>query len=192
MKVNFTEQKVKNYWDYISRVYGMKIVQKRNSHLMKFISWFLNLFNIVPKDFFMNSFTTTIGKTVYVPFELGNGLGDNQTLESQFSTLVHENQHVIQYMREGIKFFVKYLFSSSCRARYEAEAYTSNLELYYFMYGSIFDVYKVAKSLQYYNCSYKDIGEAVDILNTNVILIQNGKSICESSNVAIMWLEEQI
>jgi hypothetical protein len=190
MKINFTSQMIEEYSNHISKIYNIKITSKKNSFLMKFIAWFLNLFNIMSKKVFMNIFTTTIGKTIYVPFKLGDE-ACSLSLEGQFVTLIHENQHVLQYMKEGFLFMIKYLISSSARAKYEAEAYSSNLELCYFLHNSLFEISSVANSLKYYNCSQKDIMLATEILNNNVTLIKNGKSICEASAVAILWLEEK-
>jgi len=152
------------------------------------IAWFLNFFRILSKEIFMNYFSTTIGNTIYTNFKIGDPL---YNLASQLALATHEHTHVLQYRKEKFIFFLKYLFSSSARAKYEAEAYTTNIELHYFLHKEIININYFADALKYYKCSKKDIRKAIDILNKNISLIKEGKIISESSKEIISWLNNR-
>lgn len=81
-----------------NRVPEFKIKYKDESYLMKFFGKVL-FFN---KNF-METVTTTIGKTVYFP--------NKKFLEERyFSTLAHEYVHVLDYVRKPLLFSLSYLF----------------------------------------------------------------------------------
>ncbi len=185
--MNITSQVVKDYFEELSTK-GIKIVYKKRSYFIKLIAWFLNFFRILSKEIFMNYFSTTIGNTIYTNFKTGDPL---YSFVSQLFLAAHEHTHVLQYRKEKFIFFLKYIFSSSSRAKYEAEAYTANIELHYFLFKEIIDVNYFADSLKYYKCSKKDIEKAINILNKNISLIKEGKIISESSKEIIAWLNNR-
>lgn len=110
----------------LQRTYGTRIVQKAESRLMRAAGWALQALGILRRDRFMADFTTTLGRTIYLPYPLGSG--DASPLV-QLRTLAHEHQHVVQEMLDGHWYYLRYAFSQRWRARYEAEAYATGLEL---------------------------------------------------------------
>ena len=61
--------------------YKYKIVYKGNSKFMKFLNFFVRIFNKT----FMTRYVTTIGSTIYTP---------NKDLSVPHSTMIHELQHL--------------------------------------------------------------------------------------------------
>ena len=101
---------------------------------------FLSRINVLDKDEFLRRYTTTIGKRIYTPFDVGVP-DERYDLWRQISVCVHEHQHVEQLLRDGwLKFAGRYLVSSAARAAYEAEAFRCNMELHYWRYGEIPDL----------------------------------------------------
>ena len=189
MYTELTPQMVKDFYNYMSGLYGTKIVSKKDSNFMKVVGAFLGLMKIQDKETFMSKYTTTIGKTIYVSFDIG-GTTDKNVLESQFSTCVHEHQHVVQYNRSGFDFMLEYLFQHDQRAKYEAEAYSTNIEIYHWYTNKLLDTKDLANKLLDYGCDANDVLVAKKIMDANVKVIQYGGIIHESSKEAIAWLNK--
>jgi hypothetical protein len=187
MYTELTPELVKDFWRYMSEEYGTKIVTKKDSSFMSAVGSFLGLMKIQDKEKFMNKYTTTIGKTIYVSFEIG-GTTDKNILANQISTCVHEHQHVVQYKKSGFDFMLEYLFQHDQRAKLEAAAYSTNMEIYYWYTGKMLDTAKLATKLSDYGCDKADIVVADTIMRTNAMVIKRGGIIHESSKKAIAWL----
>lgn len=103
----------------------MKIVKKENSKLIKFINIFVGLFN----KSFMNDYTTTIGRTVYIPKNW-----DSMTKTKQIIILQHEKIHISQYEKYKLLFLFSYIFFplpilfAYFRVVWEIEAYMVNIK----------------------------------------------------------------
>lgn len=183
---------VKSFWDYMSAEYGSTVVPKADSELMKLVAGFLDVVDIQDDEVFMKRFTTTLGKRIYIPFELGDPSRD---LWGQIRLCVHEHQHIEQGQREGwITFGGRYLTSPSFRANYEAEAYGCDMELEYWHRGANFDpkAYgaKRVENLELYGCSPEDMEQAQQtILIRAGVLMQSGLE-NKCSQLAIAWLNE--
>lgn len=72
-----------------------------------------NLISNIFKLFGINNNAFTLGSIVFIKHELSE---DNSILQ-------HEMTHVAQFKKEGLLFWVKYLFSKECRLDYECEAF---------------------------------------------------------------------
>jgi len=103
----------------------IKLVHKKNSKLMRLIGWLTKSFNPT----FMDEYTTTIGRTIYLPSKW-----DNWSKVKQIVILCHEKTHINQYKKCRLWFVLSYLFLplpmffSYFRCKYEAEAYTINIK----------------------------------------------------------------
>ena len=179
---------VKDFWNYMSDLYDTTTVTKADSAFMKTVGWALNLMKIQDKTTFMNKYTTTIGKTIYVCFKVGDPV--SKDLASQISICTHEHQHVVQYRKGGFDFKMEYLLQHDQRAKYEAQAYTTNMEIYYWYTGKILNSDSLANKLSAYGCDSKDIMVAKTILDTNARIIKRGGIIYEASQKAIDWLND--
>ena len=93
----------------LAQEYGIdniKIVPKDKSLLMKFTSLIINFFN---KEY-MDSFVTTIGKTIYIPRRLYNDLLNNQSQLELMEIFSHELQHIYDNKKLKFLFPILYLF----------------------------------------------------------------------------------
>ena len=183
-----TSELVKNLWDHMTKHYGTTVKTKQKSLFMNMIGSFLNLFCIQNKYAFLKDYTTTIGHTIYVPFTIGMDEGI-WTLYQQLLVCIHEHQHIVQSNKDGwLKFNWNYLLSSSCRAQYEAEAYSTDIELHWYYSKQIPNTHDLALILTEYAVSPNKISDAENILNARAVRIQDGEIINESTKVAIELL----
>lgn len=87
-----------HFVDYLrQQIPGIKLVEKKNSRLMKFLGFFA-FFN--PR--FMTTTTTVVGKTIYLPSQVPHDL-------SLIRIIAHEYVHLKDYQRWGwAVFLIKY------------------------------------------------------------------------------------
>ena len=105
---------------------------------------------------------------------------------------MHEHQHVVQHDREGLSFEVSYLADRAARARWEAEAYRSNLELHFWRYGTTPSARRIAEVLGDYGCRPEDVDVAAKSLALSAVSIRKGAVINEATHVALGWLDEHV
>src|SRR5207244_13035308 len=106
---------------------GTSVICTRVLFMLLVAARLLDAIGVRYRDSWLNQCATTIGRRIYVPFTVG----DASTLDlwSQVVLCVHEHQHVVQHDKLGLRYELNYLTSKAARARYEAEAYRSELEL---------------------------------------------------------------
>ena len=180
-------QMVKAFWQHMMDTYGSKVVTKSDSTFMSSVGWSLGAMGIVDKNKFMTRYSTTIGKTIYPYYEIGN-TEDKALLANQISNCVHEHDHVIQYLKNPSGYNFNYVFKHDRRARYEAEAYTCNIELYHWYADIILDPAIIAHKLYDYGCNSSDVEMAEAILKGNANIVKYGGIITDAGKEAINWL----
>lgn len=184
---------VKAFWAHMQKEFGTSVVLKSSSDMMEVVGQFLDAIGIQDKETFLTRFTTTIGKTIYIPFEIGTP-GEHYDLWRQLRVCVHEHQHVVQGGREGwATFSAQYVSSSSWRAGYEAEAYGSDLEMEYWKLGPGLDIESFilqrTQGLKAYGCSDEDILMAQAMLRVRADVTKTGAVETLAAQRAITWLE---
>jgi hypothetical protein len=185
---SITTELVQNLWAVMTKYYGTNVKTKQTSFFMKFIAFFLNLFGVQKKDDFLNNYTTTIGHTIYIPFTLGVEEGD-WTFYQQLLVCIHEHQHIVQKNNDGaIKFTWNYLLSPTCRAAYEAEAYSTDIELHWYYDKKIPNTHELAILLTAYSISPNEISEMENYLNARAVRIQDGEYINQATRIAMTVL----
>ena len=185
-----TSEDVKDFWKYMKKKYDFSVVQKADAKEMRAIAWALDMMHIKDHKAFMENYNTTIGKTVYVNFELGVG---NQTdLVHQIKTCVHETQHVLQYKRNPLQFSVNYLRSDAARAHYETDAYRTTMEMHYFFTGRVLSASSLAGLLKGYSIGTGDVHVAEKHLMTSSRLVEQGVIVSGISKTAIKWWKKRI
>jgi hypothetical protein len=189
MKKELIKDIVINFYNYMEKIYGSKTIYKKDSLLMKSAGTMLDLFGILDKKKFMPKYATTILKNIYVPFVVGQA-NDKWDLKQQVSCCVHEHMHVEQYQKENLKFLFNYTFNSRKRAIYEIQAYSTNLEMYFYDTGKILDSTYIANKLSSYGCNKKDIEIAKSILDRKIRIIKFGGVLSRPSILAIDWLND--
>ena len=171
--------------------YRTTVVNKRDALEMQLVAQALDALGIQSRDRFLRNFTTTLGRRIYTPFEVGSPRG-GWDLWSQVVICVHEHQHVVQHDREGLSFEVSYLADRAARARWEAEAYRSNLELHFWRYGTTPSARRISEVLGDYGCRPEDVDVAAKSLALSAVSIRKGAVINEATHVALGWLDEHV
>lgn len=187
-----TPQNVKDFWAYMQSRFGSVVVSKNESEVMRVAAALLDTLDIQDKETFMKNFVTTLGATVYIPFQIGMEEG-RWPLWGQVRVCVHEHQHILQGRRDGwLAFGSKYLTSSSFRAGYEAEAFGCDLEMEFWRTGQIIDIDQRASVLKSYGCSDADIDMVKQMLTIRAGVVGSGAVETRSAQIAIEWLETNV
>lgn len=189
--VDIQPEEVWAFWRFMQDHYRTTVVNKRDALEMQFVAQALDALGIQSRDRFLRNFTTTLGRRIYTPFEVGSPRG-GWDLWSQVVICVHEHQHVVQHDREGLSFEVSYLADRAARARWEAEAYRSNLELHFWRYGTTPSARRIAEVLGDYGCRPEDVDVAAKSLALSAVSIRKGAVINEATHVALGWLDEHV
>ncbi|MBK7537560.1 MAG: hypothetical protein IPI49_19750 [Myxococcales bacterium] len=189
--VDIRPEEVRGLWRAMQEHFRTTVVNKQNSFEMQAIAQGLQALGITRRDRFLRNFTTTIGRRIYTPFEVGVPQ-TGWPLWSQVVICAHEHQHVVQHDREGVAFEVSYLADRAARARWEAEAYRSNLELHFWRYGTTPSAHQMASVLSSYGCRPEDIEVAAKSLALSALIVWQGGIVNESSKVALAWLGEHV
>jgi hypothetical protein len=187
--VDIQPEEVWAFWRFMQDHYRTTVVNKRDALEMQLVAQALDALGIQSRDRFLRNFTTTLGRRIYTPFEVGSPRG-GWDLWSQVVICVHEHQHVVQHDREGLSFEVSYLADRAARARWEAEAYRSNLELHFWRYGTTPSARRIAEVLGDYGCRPEDVDVAAKSLALSAVSIRKGAVINEATHVALGWLDE--
>jgi hypothetical protein len=185
--MNITSNLVIELWEYMEEAYGSRRVNKSNAPEMEMVANFLDGLNILDKNAFLEDFTTTIARTIYIPFEVGVA-EPGRSLLSQIGTCIHEHQHVVQFIRDGVTFMADYVTYTAKRAAYEVDAYRCNLEMYYLLTKTIPDTDAVAEQLHHYGCTELDIQVSAKALGMIARTIKMGGLTSEAGITAARWL----
>ena len=189
--VDIQPEEVGAFWRFMQDHYRTTVVNKRDALEMQLVAQALDALGIQIRDRFLRNFTTTLARRIYTPFEVGSPRG-GWDLWSQVVICVHEHQHVVQHDREGLSFEVSYLADRAARARWEAEAYRSNLELHFWRYGTTPAARRIAEVLSDYGCRPEDIDVAAKTLALSAVSVRKGAVINEATHVALGWLDEHV
>ncbi len=189
--VDIQPEEVWAFWRFMQDHYRTTVVNKRDALEMQLVAQALDALGIQSRDRFLRNFTTTLGRRIYTPFEVGSPRG-GWDLWSQVVICVHEHQHVVQHDREGLSFEVSYLADRAARARWEAEAYRSNLELHFWRYGTTPSARRIAEVLGDYGCRPEDVDVAAKSLALSAVSIRKSAVVNEATHVALGWLDEHV
>lgn len=182
-----TPELVKSLWSYMTRVYGTKIINKNNSSEMMLVSQALSRMGILDQNDFMSKFTTTIGHGIYIPFEIGDPSG-YWSLESQIVVCAHEHQHVVQYDADNWGFYYSYLTDTNARAKYETEAYRSDLEFEMFYNRTLPNISNVAHKLTCYGLNSTQVHVAEVSLQSAARMVSKGMILNQATKTALSVL----
>lgn len=182
---------VASFWLYMTKQFGTKVVHKPSAWEMRIAAWVLKRRGVMDPRQFLARYVTTIGKRIYVPFEVGTSQG-GWDLWHQMIVCVHEHQHVVQYQREGRwRFFTKYLLRKPSRGLYEADALTGNLEMHHWRYGRLPDAEALAAGLHHYDIEPEDVAMAQRVIWLSGVTVSRGGTVTKAFAVAKKWLNRQ-
>lgn len=188
MTAPVTPAVVVGLWDHLQAHYRTTVVTKADAGQMKQLATLLDALGVLDRERFLKEYATTIGRTIYLPFTPGEATA-TWDLWAQLTVAVHEHQHVVQHVRDGLRFEVEYVIDSSTRARHEAEAYLTALELHHWRYGQVPPARRFAEKLAAYACSEADILWAAKYLTLAAATIGQGGLVTEAGAVALDWLD---
>lgn len=180
-----TKENVIEFSEYLKKKYNCSIVQKANQYEMQAIAGLLDVMGIQNHDQFLQDFTTTIGRRIYVNFVIG--AGNKAQLVKQIETLCHECQHVVQFDRDGAKFFFDYLRSDAARASYEVDGYRVTMEMSYYLTGKVPSVKSIIQSFEGYSIVYPDTYVAEKSLKSIYAVTAKGAVYSGVSKDSIKW-----
>lgn len=177
-------------WGYMSRRFGTTTVSKPRAAEMRLLAGVLGRLGVLDAQTFLARYATTIGRRIYVPFEVGVP-ERGWPLWSQLRICVHEHQHVVQLDEHGaVPFALRYLGSRSGRALLEADAYRTSLELHYWRFRELPRLDGMAHAvLSGYALRGEDVEVAQRVLELSGDAIQRGAVITRAGRAAIDWLE---
>ena len=214
--MRITSRKVRKYWDYMSKHYDTKILQKEDdlievieaakgknviqlvANLAKLnegdeiglVAMFLDRIDMVDVEKFMTRYTTTLADRIYVPFEIGDD--STHSLEAQIKICTHEHEHVLQYRDKPIEFIVRYLSDRAQRAIYEADAFRCNMEIERLLTGKAPRATGYANILKDYGCTDADIMVVEKMLRLSRQTIAAGGTITRAGQVGCRWLKKNL
>ena len=188
MSAEIQPDEVVSFWRHMQERFGTTTVNKGDAVEMQIIASVLDTLGILDKERFLRSFTTTLGRKIYTPFDVGSA-NDSWDLWDQVVVCVHEHQHVVQHDREGLSFEVSYVADRAARARFEAEAYRSNLEMHFWRYRTPTRSRPLAELLHDYGCRPEDVEIAAHSLALANVSVRRGAVLNESTRAALDWLD---
>lgn len=179
---------VNGLWQAQAQQFRTRDVLKSTSWLMRAIAWFLAVLRVLSKRSFLQDFTTTIGRVIYLPFDRFAAC-DEAECWRRLTLCVHEHQHVAQWQRGPVRFVLGYLLSRTRRAELEAEAYGTALELAAWAHRPLPDPAELAARLRYYGVGPRQIDHAARILAEIAVNARAGRVSTEAATAAIAWLQ---
>jgi hypothetical protein len=183
-----SRDQVGDFWAYMSNVEDFRVVQKASSQEMRAIAWAIK--GMGGDEDWLDSYTLTLGRDVYIPFEIGSG--NNLERIRQVCVCCHEGQHVRQFERNPAKFVINYAFSDAARAHYEVDAYRVTMEMYYYFTGRILSPKTVANLLKGYYVDSGDIHVAEKHLAVTAKVLKQGVIVSGISKDAIRYWNREI
>jgi len=189
MNHELTSQQVIDFANYMFKYFGLEPRNKRKSLIMNIASWFAEKLGYMSKENFLKNYTTVFRGKVYLPFTIGNNT--EYWLNGQVAIIVHECQHAVQ-KRINKKFNYEYLFSTSKRAFYEADAYRTNMEMHFWSTKKLLSPVKLASKLYNYGCKTIDVAMAKIALERSLSLVKDGIIISEATKRAIDYLNKNM
>ena len=186
-----TSATVKAFWQFMCSHYKTQVIEKSNSVAMQAVATFLNSLGIVDHNAFLTSYATTLAHDIYLPFCPGDAAAaaNGWTLQEQIIVCAHEHEHVVESDTLGlVTYDFRYVTDTASRARYEAEAYRSALELSWWNSKTLPNIPRLAGLLSGYGVSPTDIAMAETILAAAAETVEQGGFLNPASAVAIGWL----
>lgn len=185
-----TPGEVRDLWAHTSSVHGSRVVPKTDSGFMRVVGGVLDTLGVVDREPFLTSYSTTIGRRIFVPFTIGEG--DARERWGQVIACAHEHQHVVQAREIGMaEFAVEYLTDRALRTRFEAAAYMTTMELERWRWGRVLTTpVALAGKLRAYAVKGGDLRVAEQIYAGAMAPIEAGHLINEATRTVVDWLEE--
>jgi hypothetical protein len=156
MTIELTPMDISGLWADLVEEFRLRLIDKRDAEEMRFLGDVLEQLGVMDQQSFLEDYATTIGRSVYLPFELGDP--NSRALLYQAMTICHEAQHGHQHSTKGrSRWAIKYVADPAYRAAQEAEAMTTSCEVYYLLTGGVLTPERQAEKLTNYALGADDI-----------------------------------
>lgn len=190
MRFEITADMAKGLWEHLSDEFDSIVIDKDNSDMMDVVGWFLDAIDVLERDRFMADFGTTLIDRIYIPFAPGEASVKWSPVK-QVAMAIHEHHHVWQSDDVGAwRFSTGYLAKKSTRAFYEAEAYRTNLEFYWWLAGNMGNPAYYAEKIRSYGCGDDEVDFVKAFLDMSIPAIEAGEILSPVCKSAFSWLEE--
>jgi hypothetical protein len=183
--IEITQELVVDCWDFMNGRFGARVADKESADDMIMVADFLHKFGVLDRDRFMLQYTTTVQNVIYTPFVVGDA--STMPLLNQLHLCVHEHQHVHQWNEGGGDFIIEYAADPDKRAKHEAEALRSNMELDYWL-GRTRPVYTRVSHLKDYALHDDHIATVLMMLKMATRTVNRGGIETDSGKVLIAYL----
>lgn len=171
-RIILTPDIVKSIWSYLSTMLQSRVRTKRSSVVMKVAAFFVALATPMTKADFYDKYATTILRTIYLPFDVGE-LSTTWGPFRQFVLAVHEHQHIVQARRDGwIRYSWRYLRNTRARALYEAECLLCEYVCGARLGVSMAPPHQRAAELRSYGVTEADVAAAQEFLERRLAVAQ--------------------
>lgn len=183
MSIDLTPTEVIGLWAELESKFRLRLIDKQDSEEMVFLGDVLEQLGVMDQQQFLDGYATTIGRSVYLPFELGNS--DSRSLISQARTICHEAQHGHQHSTKGrSRWAIKYVADPAFRGAEEAEAMTTSCEVHFLLTGKVLDPRLQAEKLANYALGEDDIDTVAKRLNSAFKTVKAGGITTPAGKVA--------
>jgi hypothetical protein len=172
-----TGDDVLGLWLSMTQRHNTYVVAKASAEEMKLAAAFLGGMGIMDAESFLENYTTTIGRAIYVNFEIGVDMSSGRSLAGQVRTCGHEHKHYLQFAEAPEVFVIEYGLIPADRARYELDAYQVSMEIHYWLTGGdLLDPAGVARKLKAYALKDEDCAFVEQGLKSTAATLQASPS----------------
>lgn len=184
-----TPELARDLWRHMSLHLHSKVAQKEDKVVMRVASRIVARRTNTTAEDFMTDFVTTLGRRIYIPFEVG---GDTDwSLRDQMLLAVHEHQHVAQWRHQPVKFLVRYARDTRRRALFEAEAFLSEVEACAAFGWPPPDLTRRIDTLRGYGVSAEDTEAAGTWLMETLLVADEDRVWTRAGRVARIWAQQE-
>jgi hypothetical protein len=169
------------FWRFMQDHFRTSVINKNSALEMQLVARGLEALGIQSKDRFLKNFTTTIGRRIYTPFEVGSPKGGWDSGTSRHLRARAPARRAARSRGAGLRGQLPR--RRAARARWEAEAYRSNLELQFWRTAPR---PRPAHRLgaQDYGCRDGDIEVTAKSLALSALSVKKGAVINEATHCA--------
>jgi len=183
-----TPSLVRDFWSFMTERFETRVVDKRSARSMKLFGGLLAKLVSMDRDVFLLHRATTIGGTIYLPFQPGDDRSD-WGLWEQMLLCVVEHDRVLQGEELGVIGYGLRRLTSLGRALLEAEACRCRLEMEWWRTGRVPDPVAIADRLRGDGVVDAHIALVAISLRRAAERIRAGVIHSRASAVAIEWLD---
>lgn len=181
-----TSDLTKKFHRYMMKTYHFDIIDKPNAYEMQIAARFVSQFTSIGYEDFLKKYSTTVGNRVYIPYTIGKG--NHYQLFNQICTITHEARHVKDFRRNPAD-MGHYLICQRKRTEIEYRAYSTYLYLYWWRYGKLPNIWKVAQKLSNYGVGAEHVKVMYKCLRMQTPIIKRDRIANSVAKTAITWLK---